>query len=155
MPPRFIRGRGKGPVTGNDHEAGPSHRRTPSITKSTSPQEPWRLYVEPGRRSVSLSSSPSYLHSFGPYSKNEPNNHPPSFIPLQRSNSNHSYGSPTPVFQSRFNPANIFPEPVVPNPLGPEDHFPGDHADDMDEDTDPVEPARGTPTHPIEISNGS
>ncbi|MFS7910699.1 hypothetical protein Hanom_Chr02g00109281 [Helianthus anomalus] len=26
---------------------------------------------------------------------------------------------------------------------------------DMDEDTDPVEPARGTPTHPIEISDGS
>ncbi|KAJ0956651.1 hypothetical protein HanPSC8_Chr01g0017781 [Helianthus annuus] len=26
---------------------------------------------------------------------------------------------------------------------------------DMDEDTDPIEPARGTPNHPIEISDGS
>ncbi|KAF5765816.1 hypothetical protein HanXRQr2_Chr15g0708101 [Helianthus annuus] len=37
MPPRFWRGRGKGQVMGNDHEVGPSHRRTPSITMSTSP----------------------------------------------------------------------------------------------------------------------
>ncbi|XP_021971884.1 leucine-rich repeat extensin-like protein 5 [Helianthus annuus] len=153
MPPRFLRGRGKGPVTGHDHEAGPSHRRTPSITMSTSPQEPWRLYVEPGRRSVSLSSSPSYQHSFGPNSENEPNNQPPAFIPLQRSNSHHSFGSPTPVFQSRFNPANLLPEPMGFNPLGPGDHFPEEN--DMDEDTDPVEPASGTPNHPIEISDGS
>ncbi|KAM0030777.1 hypothetical protein Hdeb2414_s0017g00500921 [Helianthus debilis subsp. tardiflorus] len=153
MPPRFLRGRGKGPVSGHDHEAGPSHRRTPSITMSTSPQEPWRLYVEPGRRSVSLSSSPSYQHSFGPYSENEPNNQPPAFIPLQRSNSHHSFGSPTPVFQSRFNPANLLPEPVGFNPLGPGDHFPEEN--DMDEDTDPMEPASGTPNHPIEISDGS
>ncbi|KAM0062431.1 hypothetical protein Hdeb2414_s0004g00148081 [Helianthus debilis subsp. tardiflorus] len=153
MPPRFLRGRGKGPVSGHDHKAGPSHRRTPSITMSTSPQEPWRLYVEPGRRSVSLSSSPSYQHSFGPYSENEPNNQPPAFIPLQRSNSHHSFGDPTPIFQSRFNPANILPEPVGFNPLGPEDHFSGEN--DMDEDTDPVEPASGTPNHPIKISDGS
>ncbi|KAJ0880114.1 hypothetical protein HanRHA438_Chr10g0459521 [Helianthus annuus] len=155
MPPRFLHGRGKGPVTGHDHEVGPSHRRTPSITMSTSPQEPWRLYVEPRRRSVSLSSSPSYQHSFRPQSENEPNEQPPSFIPLQRSNSHHSFGDPTPTFQSRFNPANIFPELVGPNPLGPEDHFSGDHADDMDKDTDPMEPATGTPNHPIEISDGS
>ncbi|XP_022014545.1 uncharacterized protein LOC110914039 [Helianthus annuus] len=153
MPPRFLRGRGKGPVSGHDHEAGPSHRRTPSITMSTSLQEPWRLYIEPGRRSVSLSSSPSYQHSFGPHSENEPNNQPPAFIPLQRSNSHHSFGDPTPVFQSRFNPANLLPEPVGFNPLGPEDHFSGEN--DMDEDTDPVEPASGTPNHPIEISDGS
>ncbi|MFS7913741.1 hypothetical protein Hanom_Chr02g00145241 [Helianthus anomalus] len=153
MPPRFIQGRGKGPVTGHDHEAGPSHRRTPSITMSTSPQESWRLYIEPGRRSVSLSSSPSYQHSFGPHSENEPDQQPPSFIPLQRSNSHHSCGDPTPVFQSRFNPANILPEPVGFNPLGPEDHFSGEN--DMDEDTDPTEPAAGTPHHPIEISDGS
>ncbi|XP_035832784.1 extensin-like [Helianthus annuus] len=153
MPPRFLRGRGKGPVSGHDHEAGPSHRRTPSITMSTSPQEPWRLYIEPGRRSVSLSSSPSYQHSFGPHSENEPNNQPPAFIPLQRSNSHHSFGDPTPVFQSRFNPANLLPEPVGFNPLGPGDHFLGEN--DMDEDTDPVEPASGTPNHPIEISDGS
>ncbi|XP_022020012.1 uncharacterized protein LOC110920084 [Helianthus annuus] len=118
MPPRFLRGRDKGPVTGHDHEAGPSHRRTPSITMSTSPQEPWRLYVEPGRRSVSLSSSHSYQHSFGPQSENEPNNQPPSFIPLQRSNSHHSVGDPTPAFQSRFNPANYLPEPIGNNQTG-------------------------------------
>ncbi|XP_035840388.1 leucine-rich repeat extensin-like protein 5 [Helianthus annuus] len=153
MPPRFLRGRGKVPVSGHDHEAGPSHRRTPSITMSTSPQEPWRLYIEPGRRSVSLSSSPSYQHSFGPHSENEPNNQPPAFIPLQRSNSHHSFGDPTPVFQSRFNLANLLPEPVGFNPLGPGDHFSGEN--DMDEDTDPVEPASGTPNHPIEISDGS
>ncbi|XP_021979645.1 extensin-like [Helianthus annuus] len=155
MPPRFRRGRGKAPLTGHDHEVGPSHRRTPSITMSTSPQEPWRTYIEPGRRSVSLSSSPSYLHSFGPQSENEPNNPQPSFIPLQRSNSHHSFNDPTPAFQSRFNPANYIQEPVGFNPLGPEDHFSGGHAMDMDEDSDPVEPATGTPNHPIEISNGS
>ncbi|XP_022003392.1 leucine-rich repeat extensin-like protein 5 [Helianthus annuus] len=155
MPPRFRRGRGKAPVTGHDHEAGPSHRRTPSITMSTSPQEPWRTYIEPGRRSVSLSSSPSYHHSFGPQSENKPNNPQPSFIPLQRSNSHHSFGDPTPAFQSRFNSANYIQEPVGFNPLGPEDHFSSDHVMDMDEDTDPVEPATGTPNHPIEISDGS
>ncbi|KAJ0919740.1 hypothetical protein HanRHA438_Chr05g0233061 [Helianthus annuus] len=149
MPPRFLRGRGKGPVTGHDHEAGPSHRRTPSITMSTSPQGSWRVYVKPGRRSVSLSSSPSYLHSFVPQSENEPDHPPPSFIPLQRSNSHHPFGDPTPAFQSRFNPANFIQEPVGFNPLGPEDHFSGEN--DMDEDTDPMEPAIGTPNHPIEI----
>ncbi|KAJ0600138.1 hypothetical protein HanIR_Chr03g0113141 [Helianthus annuus] len=153
MPPRFLRGRGKGPVTGHDHEVEPSQRRTPSITMRTSPQEPWRVYVEPGRRPVSLSSSPSYLHSFGPQSENEPDNPPPSFIPLQRSNSHHSFGDPTPAFQSRFNPANFIQEPVGFNPLGPEDHFSGEN--DMDEDTDPVEPTTRTPNHPILISNGS
>ncbi|KAJ0452951.1 hypothetical protein HanRHA438_Chr15g0729371 [Helianthus annuus] len=151
--PRKRRGRGKAPFTSHDHEVGPSHRRTPSITMSTSPQEPWRTYIEPGRRFVSLSSSPSYLHSFGPQSENEPNNPQPSFIPLQRSNSHHSFGDPTLAFQSRFNPANYIQEPGGFNPLGPEDHFSGDN--DMDEDTDPVEPATGTPNHPIEISDGS
>ncbi|MFS8027125.1 hypothetical protein Hanom_Chr16g01494961 [Helianthus anomalus] len=155
MPPRFRRGRGKAPMTGHDHEDGPSHRRTPSITMSTSPQEPWRVFVEPRRRSVSLSSSPSYLNSFGPQSENEPDNHPPSFIPLQRSNSHHSFGDPTPAFQIRFNPANLIQEPVGFNPLGPEDHFSGDNNMDVDEDPDHAEPARGTSTHPIEISDGS
>ncbi|XP_021996131.1 enhancer of mRNA-decapping protein 1-like [Helianthus annuus] len=123
MPPRFWRGRGKGPATSNDHEVEPSHRHTPSITMSTSPQEPWRVYVEPGRRSVSLSSSPSYLHSFGPQSENKLVNPPPSFIPLQRSNSHHSFGDPTPAFQIRFNLANFIQEPVGVNPRGREDHF--------------------------------
>ncbi|KAM0042030.1 hypothetical protein Hdeb2414_s0011g00373311 [Helianthus debilis subsp. tardiflorus] len=155
MPPRFRRGRGKAPVTGHDHEAGPSHRRNPSVTMSTSPQEDWRTYLEPARRSVSLSSSPSYHHSFGPQSENEPHNSHPSFIPLQRSNSHHSFNEPTPFFQSRFNLANLIEEPLGFNPLGPEDHFSGDHAMDMDEDTDPAEPPSGTSTHSIEISDGS
>ncbi|MFS7938034.1 hypothetical protein Hanom_Chr05g00434751 [Helianthus anomalus] len=77
MPPR-MRGRGKAPMAKNDHEDGPSHRRTPSVTMSTSPQENWRTYIEPARHSVSLSSSPSYLNSFRPRSENEPHN---SFIP--------------------------------------------------------------------------
>ncbi|KAJ0433606.1 hypothetical protein HanIR_Chr17g0872151 [Helianthus annuus] len=153
MPPRMRRGWGKAPFTSHDHEAGPSHRRTPSITMSTSPHEPWRVYMEPGRRSVSLSSSPSYFHSFGPKSENEPDNPPPSFIPLQQSNSHHSFGDPTPAFQGRFNSDNFIQEPVGFNPLGPEDHFSGEN--DMDEDTDPVEPATGTLNHPIKISDGS
>ncbi|KAM0056770.1 hypothetical protein Hdeb2414_s0006g00222421 [Helianthus debilis subsp. tardiflorus] len=155
MPPRFRKGRGKAPITGHNHEVGPSHRRTPPITMSTSPQEPWRTYIEPARRSVSLSSSPSYHHSFGPQSKNEPHNPQPSFIPFQRSNSHHSFNDPTPFFQSRFNPANLTEEPVGFNPLGPKDHFSGDHAMDLDKDTDPAESPTGTPTHPIEISDGS
>ncbi|KAM0046001.1 hypothetical protein Hdeb2414_s0009g00310631 [Helianthus debilis subsp. tardiflorus] len=120
---------------------------------STSPQEPWRTYIEPGRRSVSLSSSPLYLHSFGSQSENEPNNPQPSFIPLQRSNSHHSFGDPTPAFQSRFNPANYIQESVGLNQLGSEDHFSGNN--DMDEDMDPVEPTTGTPNHPIVISDRS
>ncbi|MFS8029261.1 hypothetical protein Hanom_Chr16g01520291 [Helianthus anomalus] len=118
---------------------------------NTSPQEDWRTYLEPARRSVSLSSSPSFHNSFGPQSENEPHNSHQSFIPLQRSNSHHSFNDPTPYFQSRFNPANLIEEPVGFNPLGPEDHF----SMDMDEDPEPAQPPTGTPTHPIEISDGS
>ncbi|MFS7980352.1 hypothetical protein Hanom_Chr10g00938421 [Helianthus anomalus] len=80
MPPRFRRGRRKAPISGHDHESGPSHRRTPSATMGASPPEDWRTYLEPARRSVSLSSSPSYHHSFGPRSENEPHDSPLSFI---------------------------------------------------------------------------
>ncbi|XP_022026887.1 extensin-like [Helianthus annuus] len=41
------------------------------------------------------------------------------------------------------------------NPLGPEDHFPKAQDMEMDDDPDPAEPPSGTPTHPIEISDGS
>ncbi|MFS7963846.1 hypothetical protein Hanom_Chr08g00743101 [Helianthus anomalus] len=41
------------------------------------------------------------------------------------------------------------------NPLGLEDHFFGDQNMEMDEDTDPAELSSGTPTHPIEIPDGS
>ncbi|MFS7998569.1 hypothetical protein Hanom_Chr12g01155441 [Helianthus anomalus] len=158
MPPRFFRrrGRGKGPITApNDNEAGPSNVRAPSTTESDDPRQNRRNLFEPARRSVSHSSTPSIQNPYGPQPDYEPNNSQPSFIPLQRSVSHHSYGDPTPVFRGRFDPTNYIQEPVGFNPLGPDDHFSGDHADDMDEDTDPVEPASGTPNHPIEISGGS
>ncbi|XP_022019583.1 extensin-like [Helianthus annuus] len=156
MPPRFQRGgRGKAPFTSHDHEVGPSHRRTPSATMSRSPQEDWRTYLEPARWSISLSSSPSYHHSFGPQSKNEPNDSHHSYLPLQRSGSHRAFQNPTPYFQSQFNPANQFEEPMGHNPLGPEDHFPEAQDMDMDDDPDPAKPPSGTPTHPIEISDGS
>ncbi|MFS7906004.1 hypothetical protein Hanom_Chr01g00054311 [Helianthus anomalus] len=100
MPPRFGRGgKGKGPISApNDHEAGPSLRRTSSTTRNAGPQGYWRTRVEPTRRSTSHSSMPSYRHSFGPQSENEPNNPQPSYIPLQRSSSHHSFGDPTLVF---------------------------------------------------------
>ncbi|KAM0008822.1 hypothetical protein Hdeb2414_s0103g00794481 [Helianthus debilis subsp. tardiflorus] len=87
MPPRIRRGgRGKGPITThNDHEAGPSHLRTPFTTMSAEPQRNRRNLFEPARRSVSHSSTPSYRHSLGPHSENEPDNPQPSYIPLQRS----------------------------------------------------------------------
>ncbi|KAJ0878318.1 hypothetical protein HanRHA438_Chr10g0438361 [Helianthus annuus] len=122
---------------------------------STCPQEDWRTYLEPARRSVSLSSSPSYHHSFGPQSENEPNDSRHSFLPLQRSSLHRAFEDPTPYFQSRFNPENQVQEPMGFNPLGPEDHFSGDHAMDMDDDPDPEMPPNGAPTHPIEISDGS
>ncbi|XP_021991150.1 wiskott-Aldrich syndrome protein family member 3-like [Helianthus annuus] len=156
MSPRFRRGgRGKAPFTSHDHEAGPSHRRTPSVTMSASPQEDWRTYLEPASRSVSLSSSPSYHHSFGPQSENEPEDSHHSYLPLQRSGLHSAFQDPTPYFQSRFNPANQIEEPMGHNPLGPEDHFLEAQDMDMDDDPDPAEPPSGTPTHPIEISDGS
>ncbi|MFS7906119.1 hypothetical protein Hanom_Chr01g00055571 [Helianthus anomalus] len=98
---------------------------------------------------------PPYHHSFGPLSENAPENTRHSFLPLQRSLSHHSFGDPTPGLQGWFNPTNYIQELVGFNPLGPEDHFSGDHAMEMNEDTDPMEPPTGTPTHPIEVSDGS
>ncbi|KAJ0549224.1 hypothetical protein HanHA300_Chr07g0231051 [Helianthus annuus] len=156
MPPRFRRGgRGKAPFTSHDHEASPSHRRTPSVTMSTSPQEDWRTYLEPARRSISLSSSPSYHDSFTLHQGNESDHSRHSYLPLRRSGSHHAFEDLTPFLQSRFNPANQVQEPAGFNPLGPEDHFSGDQNMEMDEDTDPAEPPYGTPTHPIEISDRS
>ncbi|KAJ0725278.1 hypothetical protein HanPI659440_Chr12g0456911 [Helianthus annuus] len=157
MPPVIFRGRGRGRrgrgdiVTHHDHEAGPSGTRPPSMTRSEEPQRRRDLY-EPARHSTSHSSTPSYRHSFGPNSENDPNNPQSSFIPLQRSVSHRNYDDPTPYFIGQFNPADYIQEPSGFVPLGPQDHFSEDH---MDEDTDPTEPARGTPTHPIEVSDGS
>ncbi|KAJ0905578.1 hypothetical protein HanPSC8_Chr07g0295551 [Helianthus annuus] len=155
MPPR-MRGRGRGQgayVAPNDHEAGPSHRRTPSGSHNTDAQNLWRSFTEPARHSVSQSTSPSIPHSFGPQSENEPHNSHLSYIPLQGHQS--PFDQPSPVFQGLFNPADYLDVPMGFNPLGPEDHFPGDNAMEVDEDTDPSMPPSGTPNHPIEISDGS
>ncbi|XP_021998297.1 early nodulin-75-like [Helianthus annuus] len=158
IPPR-VRGRGgrgRTPIlTRNDHEAGPSHRRTPSASYGSSPHEDWRTYIEPARHSVSLSFSPSYHHSFGPHQEDEPNDSHHSYIPLQRSGSHHSFQNSTPYFQSQFNPMNRIEEPEGHNPLGPTDHFLEYQNMDVDEDPDPEMPPSGTPTHPIEISSRS
>ncbi|MFS8024050.1 hypothetical protein Hanom_Chr16g01458671 [Helianthus anomalus] len=90
----------------------------------TSPQEDWRMYLEPVGRSVSLCSSPSYHHSLGPQSENEPNDSHHSYLPLQWLGSHRAFQDPTRFFQSRFNPTNQIEEPMGHNPLGPEDHFP-------------------------------
>ncbi|KAJ0847005.1 hypothetical protein HanRHA438_Chr15g0731321 [Helianthus annuus] len=157
MPPVIFRGRGRGRrgrgeiVTHHDQEAGPSGTRHPSMTRSEEPQRRRDLY-EPARHSTSHSSTPSYRHSFGPNSENDPNNPQPSFIPLQRSVSHRNYDDPTPYYVAQFNPADYIQEPSGFVPLGPQDHF---SEDPMEEDEDPTEPARGTPTHPIEVSDGS
>ncbi|MFS7904762.1 hypothetical protein Hanom_Chr01g00039811 [Helianthus anomalus] len=39
---------------------------TPSASFSSNPYDDWRHSLEPTRRSVSLSTFPSYHHSFGP-----------------------------------------------------------------------------------------
>ncbi|KAJ0725960.1 hypothetical protein HanPI659440_Chr12g0464821 [Helianthus annuus] len=157
MAPVIFRGRGRGrrgkgtDIAHNDHEAGPSNTRAPSSTRSEEPQRRRNLF-EPARHSTSHSSTPSYRHSFGPDFENDPNNPQPSYMPLQRSVSHRAFDDPTPYFRSQFNPADYIQEPAGFVPLGPQDHFSEDH---MDEDTDPIEPARRTPTHPIEISDGS
>ncbi|XP_021995469.1 leucine-rich repeat extensin-like protein 5 [Helianthus annuus] len=122
---------------------------------STSPQEDWRTYLESARRSVSLSSSPSYHDSFGLHQGNESDHSRHSYLPLQWSGSHRAFEDPTPYFQSQFNLANQVQGPVDLNPLGPEDHYSGDQAMDMDDDPDPEMPPSGMPTHPIEISDVS
>ncbi|KAF5782675.1 hypothetical protein HanXRQr2_Chr11g0498781 [Helianthus annuus] len=151
MPPR-VRGRGRGGfATSHDHEAGPSHRRAPSASHNTAAHDLWRSFAEPARHSVSLSTSPSLPHSYGPHSENGPHDSHGSFIPLHQSP--HHY--PAPAYQGLYNPDAFLDEPVGHNPLGPEDHFSGGNEMEVDEDTDPSLPPSGTPNHPIEISDGS
>ncbi|MFS7994555.1 hypothetical protein Hanom_Chr12g01107441 [Helianthus anomalus] len=57
---------------GSSSQAGPSHRRKPSPSFSSDPYDDWRHSLEPARRSVSLSTSLSYHHSFGPQQPQEP-----------------------------------------------------------------------------------
>ncbi|MFS7936093.1 hypothetical protein Hanom_Chr05g00411411 [Helianthus anomalus] len=73
MPPRVRGGKGKGPMRGGpSSQAGPSHRRTPSASFSSDPYDDWSHSLEPTRRPVWLSTSPSYHHSFGPQQPQEP-----------------------------------------------------------------------------------
>ncbi|KAJ0802204.1 hypothetical protein HanPI659440_Chr03g0126491 [Helianthus annuus] len=134
MPPH-MRGRG-GFATSQDHEAGPSHRRAPSTSHNTTANDLWRSFAEPARHSVSLSTSPSLPHSFGPHSENGPHDSHGSFIPLHQSP--HHY--PAPVYQGLYNPDAFLDEPVGHNPLEPEDHFSGGNEMEVDEDTEPSLP---------------
>ncbi|MFS7893580.1 hypothetical protein Hanom_Chr11g01001541 [Helianthus anomalus] len=56
---------------GPSTQEGPSHRRTPLALFSSDPYKHWRHSLEPARWSVSLSTSPSYHHSFGPQQSHE------------------------------------------------------------------------------------
>ncbi|MFS8001119.1 hypothetical protein Hanom_Chr13g01186481 [Helianthus anomalus] len=109
MPPR-IRGRGgrrKAPMRGRVHsEAGPSHRRTPSASFSSDPYMDWRHSLEPARRSVSLSTSLSYHHSFGPQQPDETQGSHHSQQSVHSHHSHHSshHSSYHSYPQGHFNP---------------------------------------------------
>ncbi|MFS7893578.1 hypothetical protein Hanom_Chr00s000984g01670981 [Helianthus anomalus] len=129
---------------GPSSQAGPSHRRTPSALFSSDSYEDGRHSLEPVRLSVSLSTSPSYHHSFGPQQSHESHHSQRS---LHSHHSRHSHS------QGHFDPNDYINSPAGHNLLGPEDHFSEDM--DVDEDTDPAMPPSGTPTHPIDIYSGS
>ncbi|XP_021985904.1 early nodulin-75-like [Helianthus annuus] len=161
MPPR-VRGRGKGPIRGGPSVAGPSHRRTPSASLSSSGSHNlWGHSFEPVRHSVSLSSSPSFHPSFGPLIPDEPQRSHRS----QQSHHSHESHQSYHLLQShsfhhsdslyspgQFNPNDYVNDFLGYNPLGPEDHFSQEM--EMDYDPDP-EMQTGTPGHPISISSGS
>ncbi|XP_021996161.1 bromodomain-containing protein 4B-like [Helianthus annuus] len=161
MPPR-VRGRGKGPMRGGTLSAGPSHRRTPSASFSSSDShDMWGQPFEPARHSVSLSSSPSFHPSFGPLVPDEPqlshhsqqSHHSHESYPSHNSLHSHSFHhSDSPYSRGQFNPADYVNDFLGYNPLGPEDHFSQEM--EMDDDPDP-EMQIGTPGHPISISSGS
>ncbi|XP_022032542.1 histidine-rich glycoprotein-like [Helianthus annuus] len=163
MPPR-VRGKGKGPMRGGP-SAGPSHRRTPSTSFSSSDSyDHWGHSYEPARHSVSLSSSPSFHPSFGPPVPDEPQHSQHSHDSHHSYNSHHSHQSYHSLHShsfhhsdSTYSPAQFNPNDYVNDflgyyPLGPEDHFP--HDMEMNDDPDP-EMQTGTPGHPISISSGS
>ncbi|XP_022007939.1 extensin-like [Helianthus annuus] len=160
MLPR-VKGRGKGPMRGGpSSQAGPSHRRTSSASFSSDLYDDWRHSLEPARRSVSLSTSPSYHHSFGPPQPDEPQHSHHSQHSLHSHHSHHSYhpsshhsASHHSYSQGYFNPDDYINSPAGFNPLGPDENFLQDM--DLDEDPDPEMPPSGTPTHPIDISSGS
>ncbi|XP_022019912.1 leucine-rich repeat extensin-like protein 5 [Helianthus annuus] len=156
MPPH-VRGKGKGPMRGGpSSHAGPSHRRTPSASFSSDSHDDWRHSLEPARRSVSLSTLPSYHHSFGLLQPDEPQHSHHSQHSLHSHSfhhSSHHSDSHRSYSQGHFNPDDYINAPTGYNPLGPEGHFLQDM--DMDDDPDPQMPPSGTPTHPIDISSGS
>ncbi|XP_022030754.1 extensin-like [Helianthus annuus] len=161
MPPR-LRGRGKGPMRGGPSSAGPSHRRTPSASFSTSDShDMWGQPFEPARHSVSLSSSPSFHPSFGPFAPVEPehshhshkSHHSHESYQSHHSLQSHSFHHSDSLYSpGQFNPAEYVNDFLGYNPLGPEDHFSQEM--EMDDDPDP-EMQTGTPGHPISISSGS
>ncbi|MFS8003754.1 hypothetical protein Hanom_Chr13g01217631 [Helianthus anomalus] len=134
---------------GMHSQAGPSHRCTPFASFSSDPYDDSRHSLEPARRFVSLSTSPSYHHSFGPQQPEEPQN-PHHSLHSHRSHYSSYHSSHHSHSQGHFDYINA---PACHNLLGPEDHFPEDM--DVDEDPDPAMPPSGTPTHPIDISSGS
>ncbi|XP_021984328.1 extensin-like [Helianthus annuus] len=158
MPPR-VRGRGKGPMRGGPSTAGPSHRRTPSASFSTSDsRDLWGQPFEPARHSISLSSSPSFHPSFGPLVPDEPqhshhsqqSHHSHESYQSHHSLQSHSFHHSDSLYSpGQFNPNDYVNEFIGYNPLGPEDHF--SQGMETDDDPDP-EMQTGTPGHPISIS---
>ncbi|XP_022032929.1 leucine-rich repeat extensin-like protein 5 [Helianthus annuus] len=158
MPPR-VRGRGKGPMRGGPSSARLSHRRTPSASFSTSDShDMWGQPFEPARHPVSLSSSPSFHPSFGPFAPVEPEHSHHSHQSHHSHESHHFlqshsfHHSDSLYSPGQFNPAEYVNDFLGYNPLGPEDHFSQEM--EMDDDPDP-EMQTGTPGHPISISSGS
>ncbi|XP_022007346.1 extensin-like [Helianthus annuus] len=161
MPPR-VRGRGKGPMRGGPSTVGPSHRRTPSASFSSSDSHNlWGHSYEPARHSISLSSSPSFHPSFGPPVADEPrhshhsqhSHHSHESHQSYHSLHSHSFHHSDSTYSSaQFNPNDYVNDFLGYNPLGPEDHFSQEM--ELDDDPDP-EMQTGTPGHPISISSGS
>ncbi|MFS7945395.1 hypothetical protein Hanom_Chr06g00523811 [Helianthus anomalus] len=85
---------------GPSSQAGPSHCRFPSASFDSDPYEDWRHSLEPARRSVSLSTSPSYHHSFGPQQSHE---------------SHHLHHC---LSQGHFNPNDYINTPLGQKPVG-------------------------------------
>ncbi|XP_021995466.1 formin-like protein 14 [Helianthus annuus] len=162
MPPR-VRGKGKGPMrAGPSGHAGPSHRRTPSASFSSSnSHNQWGHSFEPARHFVSLSSSPSFHPSFGPPIPDEPQHSHHSHASHHSYESHQSYHSlhshsfhhsDSTYSHAQFNPNDYVNDFLGFNPLGPEDHFSQEM--EMDDDPDP-EMQTGTPGHPISNTSGS
>ncbi|XP_022024515.1 proline-rich protein 2-like [Helianthus annuus] len=160
MLPR-VRGKGKGPMRGGP-SAGPSHRRTPFASFSSSDSHNlWGHSFEPARHSVSLNSSPSFHPSFGPPVPDEPQHSQHSqhshhsHESHQSYHSLHSYSfhhSDYTYSPAQFNPNDYVNDFLGYSPLGPEDHFSQEM--EMDDDLNP-KMQTGTPGYPINISSGS